>query len=40
MDFKALNKPVKVRGRFGYFVKDNGKEYISFEPYYDYVKKL
>lgn len=23
-----------------YGIKDNAKEYISFEPYYDYVKKL
>ena len=40
LDFKALNKPIKVRGRFGYFIKDDGKEYASFEPYLDYVKKL
>ena len=40
LNFKKLTKPIKVRGRFGYFVKDNGKEYVSFEPYYDYVKKL
>ena len=40
LDFKASDEPIKVRGRFGHFIKDNGKEYISFEPYYDYVKKL
>ena len=40
LDFKELNEPIKVRGRFGYFIKDDGKEYASFEPYLDYVKKL
>ena len=40
LDFKALDKPVKVRGRFGYYIKEDDKEYVSFEPYYDYAKKL
>ncbi len=40
LDFKEIDKPVKVRGRFGYYIKEDDKEYVSFEPYPDYVKKL
>ena len=40
LDFKVLNEFFKTREKFCYFIKDNGKEYISFETYIDCVKKL
>lgn len=33
LPFKTLEKPVSVKGKFGYWIKDNGKEYVSYEPY-------
>ena len=33
LDFEALEKPIKLVGRFGYWIKDADKEYISYEPY-------
>lgn len=33
LTFKKIDKPIKLRGRFGYFIKDNGREYISFEKF-------
>lgn len=33
LDFKPLEEPIKLVGRFGYWIKDEGKEYISYEPY-------
>lgn len=28
-------KPVKIRGRFGYWIKKENNEYLSFEPFYE-----
>lgn len=33
LKFNRLEKPVKIKGRFGYWIKENGKEYLSYEPY-------
>ena len=33
LDFKPLEKPIKLIGRFGYWIKDENNEYLSFEPY-------
>lgn len=33
LDFKPLEKPVKLVGRFGYWIKEGNREYISYEPY-------
>ena len=34
LSFKPLEKPVKLVGKFGYWIKDEIEEYISYEPYY------
>ncbi|MBR3890928.1 MAG: hypothetical protein IKJ30_02490 [Bacilli bacterium] len=31
--FKRLEKPIKITGRFGYWIKEDGKEFLSYEPY-------
>lgn len=33
LDFKPLDTPIKLTGRFGYWIKEENKEYLSFEPY-------
>lgn len=33
LDFKPLEKPIKLTRKFGFCIKDKDKEYISFEPY-------
>lgn len=33
LDFKPLEKPIKLIGKFGYWLKDENNEYLSFEPY-------
>lgn len=33
LNFKPLEKPVKLVGRFGYWIKDENEEYLSYEPY-------
>ena len=33
LHFKRLERPIPIRGRFGFWIKDEGKEYLSFEPY-------
>lgn len=33
LNFKPLSKPIAVKGRFGYWIKDNDREYISYVPY-------
>lgn len=33
LDFKPLEKPIKLNGKFGYWIKDENNEYLSFEPY-------
>lgn len=34
LKFKKLKKPVKVTGRFGFWIKEEDKEYLSYKPYY------
>ena len=34
MTFELLEKPVLVKGRYGYYINDdNGKSYVSYEPF-------
>lgn len=33
LDFKKLPNPVVVKGRFGYWIKEDDKEYLSYERY-------
>ena len=33
LSFKPLEKPIKLIGRFGYWIKDENNEYLSYEPY-------
>lgn len=33
LNFKPLETPIKLTGRFGYWIKEENKEYLSFEPY-------
>ena len=33
LNFKPLEKPVKLVGRFGYWIKGENEEYLSYEPY-------
>lgn len=33
LNFKPLEKPVKLVGRFGYWIKGKSEEHLSYEPY-------
>ncbi len=33
LDFKPLERPVKIEGRFGFWIKEETGEYLSYEPY-------
>ena len=33
LNFLPLEKPIKLTGKFGFYIKEKDKEYISFEPY-------
>lgn len=33
LTFVSLKNPVKLVGRFGYWIKENGLEYLSFDKY-------
>ena len=33
LNFKPLLNPYKIKGKFGYWIKDGDHEYISYEPY-------
>ena len=33
LEFKKLSKPVKITGKFGFYLKEKDKEEISFKPY-------
>lgn len=33
LKFNKLEKPVKINGRFGFWIKENGREYLSYKPY-------
>ncbi len=32
LDFKPLEKPIRIVGKFGYWIKDENNEYVSYEP--------
>ncbi len=32
LDFKPLKKPIRIIGKFGYWIKDKNGEYVSYEP--------
>ncbi len=32
LDFKPLKKPIRIEGKFGYWIKDKNGEYVSYEP--------
>ena len=34
LDFKPLKKPIKIVGKFGYWIKGENCEYVSYEPYF------
>jgi len=33
LSFKLLEKPVMLVGKFGYWIKEENEEYLSYEPY-------
>ena len=33
LKFNKLDKPVKINGRFGFWIKENDREYLSYKPY-------
>ncbi len=33
LNFSPLEKPIKIIGKFGYWIKDENREYVSYEPY-------
>lgn len=33
LSFKDLKKPIKIKGRFGYFIKEEDKKFVSYDPY-------
>lgn len=33
LKFKPLEKPIKIIGKFGYWIKENNKEYLSYDIY-------
>ncbi len=33
LNFKPLKKPIKIIGRFGYWIKEENKEYLSYAPF-------
>ena len=33
LHFEPLERPVPIRGKFGFWIKEEDKEYLSFEPY-------
>ncbi len=35
LQFTPLEKPIKIKGTFGYWLKDNNSEYLSYKPYYE-----
>ncbi len=32
LDFKPLEKPIRIVGKFGYWIKDENDEHVSYEP--------
>lgn len=39
LNFKKLEKPIKLIGRFGYWIKENGNQYVSYEPFLEAKRK-
>lgn len=35
LNFKPLEKPIKIKGTFGYWLKDGNRKYLSYKPYYE-----
>lgn len=33
LEFKPLEEPIKVTGRFGFWIKEENREYVSYKPY-------
>ena len=33
LDFKPLDKPYLIKGKFGFWIKEDDHEYLSYEPY-------
>ncbi len=33
IEFKPLEKPIRIVGKFGYWIKDGNDEYLSYDPY-------
>ena len=33
LKFKPLAKPIKIKGKFGYWIKEENKEYLSYDIY-------
>ena len=40
LNFERLSKPIMVKGRFGYWIKDNGNEYVSYDKYKKSLNKM
>lgn len=34
LNFKKLDKPIKVTGKFGFWIKEEGVEYLSYSKYF------
>lgn len=34
LQFSSLKEPIKITGKFGYFIGTRQKSYLSFKPYY------
>lgn len=35
LDFKKLDNPILIKGKFGYFIRENEKSYVSFAKVYN-----
>lgn len=38
--YEPLERPYRVKGKFGYWIKDEDKEYVSYDPYKSKKKAL
>jgi len=34
LKFEQLKEPIKVNGKFGYWIEEETREYLSFDPFY------
>ena len=39
LNFERLSKPYVIRGKFGYWIKEDNNEYVLYNPYMDYIGK-